>query len=328
MPLVTDRINQLLGSSSSDAQAGIASSLASFGPRLDALVAVDLSTGQAEFEEALVRSAAEELARTTSYTLGTNFADEVVASLQGGFAVLGTPDQPDMIPWRSLTDPAAVSNLSTSRLQALGVTVGEPDVVQAELRSRFPNAPALIDTMVAGRLSNVLREQRVVATAVENETRLASLLPQKNRNGGGDGGGGGEGGDGGLDGILVDIAKAVPDWIKDCFPTMRPHWATWTTGIGVELNRDCTMRLITILRAGGFPTLAAAGAALIAGAAVGAAVAAVGGWPALIVAACVVVFSGWLELVVGDLGAVIHFPWWAGMGPIPYGLWSGSGPAL
>jgi hypothetical protein len=321
MPPVADRINQLLGSSSPDAQAGIASSLASFGPRLDAMVAVDVSTGQAEYEEALVRSAAEELARATSYTLGTNFADEVVASLQGGFAVLGTPEQPDIIPWRSLTDPAAVSNLSTSRLQALGVTVGEPDAVQAELRSRFPNAPALIDTTVAGRLSNVLREQRVVATAVENETRLASLLPARPPNGGGGEGGGGGGG-GGLGPILVDIAKAVPDWIKDCFPTMRPHWATFTTGIGVELNRDCTLRLITILRAGGFPTLTAAGAALIAGAAVGAAVAAVGGWPALIVAACVVVFSGWLELVVGDLGAVIHFPWWAGFGPIPYGLWS------
>ena len=123
--------------------------------------------------------------------------------------------------------------------------------------------------------------------------------------------------------------------LKQATPVVVDHaWGSWirgtdgedyldfTTGIGVELSRDCTLRLITILRAGGFPTLTAAGAALIAGAAVGAAVAAVGGWPALIVAACVVVFSGWLELVVGDLGAVIHFPWWAGFGPIPYGLWS------
>jgi hypothetical protein len=283
---------------------------------------VDLSTGQAEFKEALVRSAAEELARATSYTLGTNFADEVVASLQGGFAVLGTPDQPDMIPWRSLTDPAAVSNLSTSRLQALGVTVGESDAVQAELRSRFPNAPALIDTTVAGRLSNVLREQRVVATAVENETRLASLLPQRDRNGGGDGGDGDGGGGGGGGGGRGGGGEGIPDWIKDCLPTMQPHWPTITTGIGVELNRDCTMGLITILQAGGFAPLTADGAARIAGAAVSAAIAAVGGWAALIVAACVVVFSGWLQLVVGDLGAVIHFPWWSGFGPIPYGLWS------
>jgi hypothetical protein len=103
---------------------------------------------------------------------------------------------------------------------------------------------------------------------------------------------------------------------------MQPHWATLTTGIGVELNRDCTVRLIQILRAGGLPTLTADGAALVARAAAGAAIAYIGGWPALIVAICAVVFSGWLELVLGDLGAVIHFPWWTGFGPVPYGLWS------
>jgi hypothetical protein len=222
-----------------------------------------------------------------------------------------------MVPWRALTDPVAASNLSNSRLQALGVTVGEPDVVQAELRARFPSAPAILDTTVAGQLSNVLRDQRVIAAAVENETRLASLLPARPP----DGGDGGTGG-GGLGTIIVDILRAVPDWVRDCFPTMRPHWATLTTGIGVELNRDCTVRLIQILRGGGLPTLTAAGAAVVAGAAAGAAIASVGGWPALIVAICAVVFSGWLELVLGDLGAVIHFPWWTGFGPVPYGLWS------
>jgi hypothetical protein len=78
-------------------------------------------------------------------------------------------------------------------------------------------------------------------------------------------------------------------------------------------NRDCAMRLAEVLRAGALPVLTKAGVAAIAAYGAGqailaAAVTAVGGWALLCVAICALVFNGWLEKVVGDLGAVTVSP--------------------
>ncbi len=257
-----------------------------------------------------------------------------MASLRSGFAIIG-PD--DMIPWRTLADPVAVSYLSPARLEALGVTIGQPRDVQDEIRSRFPAVPDVVDPAVVENLSKALRTQRIITAATENEARLTALLPkpppppeslQKEKEGNGEEKGGGTGGPkgGGLGGIAIEIAKAIPEFAINCFPTIGIHHPTKTTGPGLEFNRDCTLRLVNILRGGGAPTLAIAGTAAIAAAAQGAlaalaaAVAAVGGWAVFVVAVCLIVFSGWLEGVVGAGGAVIHFPWWTGGGPVPYGL--------
>ncbi len=130
------------------------------------------------------------------------------------------------------------------------------------------------------------------------------------------------GGDAGA-GVSASLVQQVEDFVREDLPNASPTTISWTAGPGLCFTERGARRLVDILRAGGAPALAsAASAAATAGgisAAVAAAVAAVGGWWVLIVAVCVVVFSGWLESVITTAGACVHFPWWAGFGPIPFG---------
>jgi hypothetical protein len=330
MPIITDRLNALMLTSSPEAQRAIANSLTTFTQRLDAAASLDWNSGQAQFDENAVRAAAEELQRMTSYVVGTTFPDDVVSSIRGGFAVLRA-EQRDAIPWRSLADPRAVSQLSDVRLQALGVTGGEPEAVRQEITARFPNLPPYIDTAVTARLSTALRDQRIVAAVQDNEARLAALLPTRStepEGGGvvaarGPGEGGEEGGVGGSGGVIWDLAQLVPDFVQHCFPRIETFGATVTRGFGFCMDRDCTLRLVRILRLGGAPLLTKGVLSAITtgslSAVLVAAILAAGGVAFLIVALCALVFSGWLEVVVSAQGACIHFPWWALFGPIPFG---------
>ena len=174
-----------------------------------------------------------------------------------------------------------------------------------------------------------------MGTVVDNQTRLAGLLPMRDPNGlvdevvaalpardndgdGGDGGGTG----GGVGKVLLDIAKAVPDFVTQCMPNITATQPSFSVGLGLCFDEACARKLAAILLAGGAPPLAAAGAAAVGAgsvaAAVTAAVAAAGGWVTLIVVICVVIFSGWFSSCITSDGACIHFPWWAGFGPIPF----------
>ena len=304
-------------------QRALSNQLAAFSNSLSESVAINWDSGAVKFNEPNVRAAAEELQGATAFAVGAAFPDDLVMNLQGGIAVLDRERQ-DAVPWAALRDPAVINRLSIDRLQKLGVSLAPADTVRAEINTRFSNVPSTIDEAVTANLVDALRERRVMATVEENQTRLAGILPQRPRDGNGGDGGGGGGGGGGVGTTLLDLAKAVPDFVSQCMPYISPTTTSVSVGLGLCFNEDCAWKLQRILMAGGAPSLSAVGAAAagaISGglsAAVTAAIAAVGGWVAFIVAICVIIFSGWFASCITSDGACIHFPWWAGFGPIPF----------
>jgi hypothetical protein len=136
---------------------------------------------------------------------------------------------------------------------------------------------------------------------------------------------GGGGGGGGFP--TIPLIKDAYIWVTQCFPEISGVTLTATQGPGLCFNQQCGKSLCSLLRGGAAGPLGAAGVAALASLQAGAAVTAVisagvagaGGWVAFIVAVCVIVFSFWLDAVITSNGACIHFPWWAGFGPIPFG---------
>ncbi|MFF3657684.1 hypothetical protein [Streptomyces olivochromogenes] len=331
---VTERLSALMMSSSDEGRRVVAESLATFANRLDGSTEVDWSTGEVRYDEAVIRSAAEDLQRSTAYAIGADFPQSLTENLRSGFVVLHGNGR-ELIPWNSLRDPLVAQRISAAQLEALGVSAAEPETIRKEMEVRFLAVPGIIDAQVIKGLSNSLLDKRIVTASRSADARLGALMRarfegsptpimMREKPDGGDGSHDTAGG-GGVGKIVEDIVKLVPNFVTGCLPKIEPHWATLSTGVGIELDRSCALELVKILRGGGAPALAAAGAAAIGSvgagisAALAAAVAAAGGWVTLIVAVCLLVFSGWLEAVISDAGAVIHFPWWAGFGPIPYG---------
>lgn len=312
MPNISERLNTLAASLTPEQRRTLSTDLVEFARRLGRSTVIDWQNGKATYDEATVWAAAANLQHSTSYAIGSTFADDVTANLREGFAVLDR-DHQDVVPWRALTDRWLVDRLSEGRLQALGVSLSDPDSVRAEFAARFTTAPKSLATTTAATLIDGLRDRQLVTAATVS--RRSSNGAATARAGATDGGA--------ALAFPADFAQDIQRFVREDLPAASPTTISWTVGPGICLTQQGARRLVSILRAGGLAGLAeAATAAAAAGgvaAALVAAVAAVGGWWVLIVLISVVVFSGWLESVITPNGACIHFPWWAGFGPIPFG---------
>ena len=311
---LSDQLNTLAMGLPPEQRQQLAANVEEFARRLDSTTVVDWSTGEVAFDEQSVRAAAEELQRSTSFAVGSTFPDDLTATLGGGLAVLDAERQ-DVVPWRSLRDPVTVGRLSEKRLTALGVSLVDPALARTEIGARFPSAPPTLTTETTALLIENLRTRRITDTVIQSQNRLATLLPART------GGTSDSLSAGSADRLaIVDL---VQQFLTEDVPLLAPTQISWTVGPGILLEERGARRLVSILRGGSLPQLAtaltAAGAAGTIGAGVAAAVAAVGGWWVLIALVCVLIFSGWLEAVITPRGAGIHFPWWAGFGPIPFG---------
>jgi len=308
MSTISDRINVLAMTLNPRAQRALSSRFTDFAENLESLVMIDWQTGQSQFDESALRDAVDELQQTTQFVLGGSFADYLVADLSSGFAILDR-DRQDVVPWRRLTDPLTVSQLSEARLQALGVTAAPPQSIAQEISMRYQEAPSLtIDA--TSQLARALRDERLVSSALENTARISALLS-------------GAAADVVTPSGVEDILRQVEEFVGGCLRRFEPTTVSFSVGPGVCMDETCARLLDAILTAGGAAELGRAGAAAIAAgsinAAITAAVAAVGGWVVFIVTICVVVFSRWFNSVITSNGACIHFPWWAGFGPVPFG---------
>lgn len=283
-----------------------------FRTQLEASYSVDWDTGATQVDEAAVFAAAAAL----DYAGGPSGTD-LVATLNGGFAVIDSASR-DGIPWRTLSDPDALRWVSKSRLKALGVA----DRANAAdlLRARHITMPAFVDTAV---LVDSVRD-RTVDELMKAHSRLAldvTTMAGKADpgDGGGKGGGAGGSGGGGVPPITKDMITQATEFVANCLPKVTSTTVSATVGVGVCFDRECALTLSNILLGGGGSYLITAVNVAIKAGELAALGTLAGGWVGLIVAICITGFAIWLRSVTTSNGACIHFPWWAGHGPVPFG---------
>lgn len=315
MSLFTDRLGTVAASLDASDQRLLSKDIAAFSDSLESAITIDFR-GETTFDQEAVRSLVDDFQRRIHFAAGQSFADDLVSSLQGGFAVLG--DQKILVPrsYVGSNNAELLGRLPAEQLAQLGASV------QA-------SSPAAANRLVTLSQDQQLFATRLQAVAQMPQFGLTALSPQlRPVDGNGDGGntGGGSSGGGGSGGgqgpVTVDLLKKIDQFLLG-LKTAVPTQISWTVGPGICMDSATAHLLVDIVLGAAGPELIKIGTAAIAaggGIAAGvlAGIAAAGGFATFIVVICAIIFTGWLASCITSRGACIHFPWWAGFGPVPF----------
>ena len=328
MSLVSDRLATLALTLDPVDQRRLSADISNFAETMERVSTVDFR-GQAKFDEASVRAAALDLQKRTEYAVGKDFPDELIAALKGGFTVpTGGGDPLPVTLLQSDRDLSRRINFDQQLRSDTGLPIG-PAGPSSLLAKQSPSlarvlaaTPPLAAQLDGGAIDRQIFEAHLNARAQVGN--VVASLARVNPTGDGGGDGGGSGGGGGGPVVSADIIKQIETFVTSCLPRLQPTQPSLSVGPGVCFDANCANTFNAILLASAGGTLAKAITAAIGAAsagidaAVAAAVSSVGGWITLIVVVCVIVFSGWFASCITSRGACIHFPWWAGFGPVPF----------